>query len=433
MRPELVDDDSFEIAVAQGPGPDRPTDDEIIDMASINPTVLVSKGPHYVLPLTLTLALNWKYSLQLTQSLFKMIAGKAPEVCLPANIFDGIESFAPWVALDENSTTKRAAMDMVAVRGMEPVLKSSNVRMAANWCTDWEVDAFLEFVRKILSNRSIEDLRLAFPEPSQDEHGKSIGFNSDAFKELLPKCKIQDVCLHHCSNNPLAFDFLEHCLAGMPCLTRIDMKLETDVDAVSTIMSNFLCNNLVVDSLTIRATSDTSAKGLDPILNSLKRNDTLREFYYCQRNMQPDKFKRYHEILTSILQKSNTTLSGAEFWDGCTDDNLDGNLCTEMHPSQHLLPFNTTLNFAGRKEAREPYSNTAGFVDLLVQVQEDTIYLDDEENHPVTDDDVFNMLYGLLHENPGEWSRVIQATSHKAALLVQSNESTAPCVDDWLH
>ncbi|CAB9502566.1 expressed unknown protein [Seminavis robusta] len=405
--PWLVNEDNFEIAVAQGPGPGRPTETEIITMANINPEIFVPKSPPFYLPHCLRMVLNWKYSLQLTQSLFKIIAGKTPELSLPMDTIDGIDSVALWVALDENLTTKRTAMDIEAVRGMEPVLNNNNIKAVTNWCVNWEVDAFVEFVRKILSNQSVEKLSLDFPEPSQDEHGQSTWFNLGAFPQLLPQCKIQEVHLSPCSNNPMAFDFLEHCLGGMPCLKRIEIELQTDVDAASPIISNFLCNNFLLETLTIRATSDTSAKGLDPILNSLKSNHTLGGFYYKQSNLQPDKFKRYHEILASILQKSNTTLHAVEFFDGCTKENWGGNSCSALHPSQDMLPFYATLNYVGRKKAREPESTKSGFVDLLVGVQENTIYLDnveDEENHPATDADVFNMLYGLLHENPGTWS-----------------------------
>ncbi|CAB9497457.1 expressed unknown protein [Seminavis robusta] len=402
--PELVDEDAFEIAVAQGPGPDRPTDDEIITMANINPEILVPEGPHYFLPDCLALVLNWKYTLQLTQSLFKMITGKIPELSLSKHTTDCFENFYPWIALDEKSTSKRTAMDMEAVLGLAPVLNGKSIHTFSGLCETWDTPAaFFEFVRKILSNQGIETLELQFP-----KHGKSTGFNSGAFQQLLPKCKIQLVRLHLHSNHPLSFDFLEHCLGGMPCLKRLSVNLETDVDTASPIISNFLRKNFLLKTLSIWATSDTSAKGLDPILNSLQSNHTLQGFYYRQRDVQVDKFKRYQEILVTILQ-SNTTLDVAGFYDGCTDENMRGNLCNELHPSQHLLPFYTMLNLLGRKEARvSDFSTTnTGFVDLLVRVQDATIYLDNvqnERNHPATDDDVFNLLYGFLHENPGKWS-----------------------------
>ncbi|CAB9520297.1 expressed unknown protein [Seminavis robusta] len=409
MRPDLVGDKAFVFAVNQGPGPNRPTDKEIVTMANINPEILLMPtGQDYVMSNCLCSVLTWKYSLELTQSLFKLIAGKTKEIVFPVDVFDDIDA-SPWVVVDENSRTKRAAFDKEALGGMEPLLDSNNLQNMRNACGKWELDAFLEFVRKVLCNQSICKLLLNFPEPSLDQEGQPNFFHSDSFKQALSKCKIEKLQIYVDQNDPLALGFLQCCLIQMPCLKDLSVIVDSDIAAskATPVLGHFMCSNSQLETLLIRATSDTTGKGLDPILSALENDQTLNCFYYRQGGFQPDRFKRYQDILAVVLQNSNDTLNHAKFSDGCTDEDFLGNLRSPLHPSQHLLPFYISLNRLGRKEASDPETTIAEFVDLLVEVKEDTIFFDADETHkdPATTEDISNILYGLLRENPANWSK----------------------------
>ncbi|CAB9496682.1 expressed unknown protein [Seminavis robusta] len=428
--PGLVDKKAFEMAVVQGPGPDRPTDEDIITFAQINPDLLVLEGPtFYFFSIPLRLVLSWKYSQELTQTLFKMLAGKTRlSLWLPQNMILDLSSVFPWVVIDENSTTKRTALDMEAVMGMAPVLDSKSIKGFDSSCTAWELDAFSEFVRRLLSNQSMRELFLKFPEvpPEEQEQGKSMLFNTDAFKEVLSQCKIDHVVLHLGQNNPLALGFLGNSLGSMPCLKNLSFHAATDIafaSATPTICHS-LSRNSLLDRITIYAENGTTTTGLDPILNSLATNHTLRAFSYKQGNA--DNFTRYHEVLVNILHKHNTTLVFVRFYDGRSEENPSGNLCSKLHPSEDLVAFYIGLNRCGRKKAFDPATTKAEFVELLVKAPVSWNRVDPPLHyHPdgsrrigdiyddqapvlaaadVKDADEFNILYGLLHANPAKWS-----------------------------
>ncbi|CAB9525538.1 expressed unknown protein [Seminavis robusta] len=418
IRPDLVDDNAFVFAVNQGPGPNRPTDKEIVTMANINPEMLMPTGQNYVMSNCLCSVLNWKYSLELTQSLFKMIAGKTKEIEFPCDFFNDIDIF-PWVVVDENASTKRASFDKEALKGMDPMLDSTNLQNVLNWCGNWELDAFLEFLRKVLSNVSLCNLFLLnFPEPSQDQEGKPSFFASESFNQVLSKCKIQKLRISVKQNDPLALEFMKCCLIRMPSLKHLSVCVDSDIAAskATPVIGHILRSNSQFDTLTIRATSDATGKGLDPILSALENNQTLESFNYRQGGAQPERFKRYQDILAVVLQSSNETLGDANFSDGCTDEDPRGNLRSGLHPSEHLLPFYTALNWIGRKEAGDPETTIANFVCLLagVTVKEGRIFFDEDRTHnPATTEDISNILYGLLRENPAIWSKHTKSGSKR--------------------
>ncbi|CAB9523180.1 expressed unknown protein [Seminavis robusta] len=199
-RPDLADTSAFELAVMQGPGPSRPTDSEIYMMASANnPELLVPTGPNFWMPPIWSHILNWKYSPELTRSLFKMIVGTTKALRLRPNIFHDFTDF-PWVVIDEHSTTKRSALDMDVVLSMTPMLNSHSIRFAGSGGNKWEPDAFLEFFSKILSKQDIDTIDLNFPNLSQ-EHQEEVlfYFTTDEFNQLLSTCKVKKLGLRiHC-------------------------------------------------------------------------------------------------------------------------------------------------------------------------------------------------------------------------------------------
>eukprot|EP00797_Seminavis_robusta_P016132 Sro2403_g326381.1 (576) ;mRNA; r:3584-5455 len=405
VRPNLVDDATLILAVVQGPGPDRPTESEIILLAEINPDMLVPPGPEFRMPHSLRLVLNWKYSKELTQALFQMVASKVQRLVLPKDfIMDDLPSIFPWVGEDiVNSPLKRTALDMEALVSMEPILGSNNIISLESWCDTWELDAFSQFVQGVVSNQGIHRLLLRIPDMGQQK--RPTWFNTETkFAQLLAECSLKILRL---DMGPLDVGFLKHCLDGMTCLESLDIKLvKADLAAASAVtatISRFLRTDDWLESLIIEASSDKTARGLDPILNALESNDTLTGFYYYQGDTAPDKFQRYHQKLTDILRKSNSTLQVVHFIDGVTDNNQEGNLCSPLHPSQHLLPFYTTLNRFQRKNAHNPQTSKADFVKLVVQVTQKAFYFDQEKQDPCTEEDILNIVYGLLRGNPNTW------------------------------
>ncbi|CAB9510651.1 expressed unknown protein [Seminavis robusta] len=400
--PDLVNAKALCLAVAQGPRPDRPTESEIMALANVNPKALAPKSPNYHMSNFLRILMQWKYSQELTQNLFKMSVHKKVVLLLDWSLPD--YHLLSWV--DYSSNMKRSGIDMAAVLGMTPVLDSKDVKHLVSWGVEWDMDAFSEFVRRVLSNQSIEILRLELPKLGPDRQKESTMFTTDTFNQLMPKCKIKKILLRLDQNNPLMVSFMESCFVRMPCLQYLNIYVTTDLNSVALPISHYLCSDPALERMTIRATSDKTALGLDLILNALTTNQTLERFHYYRDGVQTDKFQRYHNMLAGILQESNTTLCEARFCDGCTKTNPVGIFRSPLHPSQHLLPFYTHLNRLGRKKVYDPATTKADFVKLLVTVTQVKLYVDRNGEDPATKDDTLNIVYGLLQENPTIWSNI---------------------------
>ncbi|CAB9528073.1 expressed unknown protein [Seminavis robusta] len=433
QRPALIDERALELAVAQGPGPDRPTESEIIALAEINPELLVPKGPDYEIPACLCSVLSWKYSQEFSKNMFGVMAGKTTvsQVVLPYDLT--LARRLP--SARDNSSTKRNALDLTAVAGMAPMLDGKALKSVEIPGENWELNAFLEVVRRIVSNKSIQTVVLGFPELSHDQLGDSLCFNTETWKRMLSQWKPVFLVLNfaRCPNSPLAVSFLEQCLKSMPRLEGLDLGFDTDVDAAVPTICRCLRDDASITILSLVVRSDTTAKGLDPILKAL---DTCRisGFGCAIEENHPDKCKGYHEILLNILQ-NNTRLEYVDFRDCLTDDNPNGDNCLKVGPSQDLLPFYTALNACGREYARSQEAVNAHFLDLLemVQMSELCLHADpvpagpqDAElmfgqsvrKRPATEEDRFNILYGLLRENPAKWSQspnTSQRASRKSA------------------
>ncbi|CAB9506186.1 expressed unknown protein [Seminavis robusta] len=407
--PELVDVDAFEMAVVQGPGPDRPTEVEIITLAELNPSVLgPAPGPYTLIPGSLLLILNWKYSQELTQALFKVFELKTNDFDLCDNLFE-LPGDCPWV--DENFTAKRTALDMEALMGMAPVLDSQKTHTIISRCMEWELDACLAFIHRALSNQSLQTFCFTFPKVSQEEQqhqgGEATWFTTPLFQELLSQCTVQNVLSHFVPSNPLAVDFVTTGLCKMPYLKGVSLRVDGDVADLAPTVSSFLSRNSSLTVLSLRATTDTTEKGLDAIIRTLEHDHIVQVFMYSQENVQHNKFERYQEMFVEILDKSNISLNRVTFNDGCNADKMQGYLCNKLHPSEHLLPFYTSLNWLGRKQALDPESTQVEFVELLETVQDIQLLRCGNEDHvtaEATAEDKFNLLYGLLRENPAKWS-----------------------------
>lgn len=399
----LEDDEGFpnlpiHLAMQYGPGPDRPTEDDLLELMRIYPASVqehnwMGKKPW-------EFALSRKYSPGFVRKIFEVLSHQ------------GIESLTLDQELLCDDTLSpnrcRSAIDLDTAKALAPLL--CRVK-EFEFSSVWTPEGMLHCMEALLKNQRLTSLRLG-----TDLMRRQDGFGDhkvvESLVRLASKSRIKKLDLHFrelCGdwtssrNNGALPWMLEDLVLQLPFLRELTVTLCQDLEPATPGLCQLLKRSKTLRSLVIdnRHLEMETKADLSPILEALACS-RLKNFDYFESialedNVEEEskKYRRRNKIHLKHLSKAlqtNSSLEKVEYRFGYSLWNEE----METFPEYREIKNYAKLNECGRALVRNQSIRVGDFVQLL----------NPRRLQMMTDDplELSNVQYGLLLESPSLWA-----------------------------
>lgn len=400
------DDEGFpnlpiHLAMQYGPGPDRPAEDDLLELIQIYPNSVhqhnwMGKKPW-------EFALLRKYSPSFVGKIFELLSGQ------------GIESLNldQELLCDDTLSPERCreAIDLETAKAMAPLL--SRVR-EFEFSSVWTPEAMVHCLRVLLKNPRLHTLSLGTDLATDGEaafEDQKMMIES-LVQELAPQSAVQKLDLYFrelCGDltssgtNPALPWMLGDLAPAMPRLEELRVTICQDLETATPGLCQLLKSSKSLKSLAIenRHVEMKIKADLVPILDALACSN-IKTFDYnesiaLEANVEEEtkNYRKRNQTHLKALSKAlvtNTSLEEVEYRFGYSLWHEE----METFPEYREVKYQTKLNECGKGIARNHRTRLGDFVKLLNPRRLQKMTQDPSE---LTD-----VQYGLLLESPGSWA-----------------------------